>query len=98
MGCMIANWLPRQTEPNAPVGAVCSRLGVVVSRKIGKANVRNRAKRLLREVFRQNQQRLALECDLVLIARRSIVGLGYSQVDAQYLRLLDKAGLIKSLS
>jgi ribonuclease P protein component len=97
MGCMIANWLPREPEPHSPLGMVPSRLGVVVSRKLGKATVRNRAKRLLREAFRRNQDRLTQGLDLVLVARPSIVGLDYGKVDAQYLRLLHKAELLASL-
>jgi ribonuclease P protein component len=88
LGCMIANWLPRQTETG-------SRLGVIASRKLGKANVRNRAKRLLREVFRRNQDRIGQAVDLVLVARRSIVGLDYDTVRLQYERLLTRAGLFK---
>jgi ribonuclease P protein component len=87
MGCMIANWLAREADKT-------SRLGVVIGRKLGKANVRNRAKRLLREAFRRNQHRIAKGLDLVLIARPSIVGLDYRAVEAHYLRLLRKADLI----
>lgn len=35
-----------------------SRIGVTVTKKIGKANVRNRMKRWVREVFRQNRPSL----------------------------------------
>ena len=45
----------------------CSRLGLVVTRKIGKAVVRNRVKRVLREVFRRQKALLPLPLDVVLV-------------------------------
>lgn len=45
-----------------------TRLGLVVSRKAGKAVVRNRIKRIAREVFRLNRHRLPEPLDLVVRA------------------------------
>ncbi len=46
------------------------RLGLSVSRKIGKAVFRNRWKRLLREAFRLSRERLPAGIDLVVVPRR----------------------------
>lgn len=48
------------------------RLGVVASRRVGGAVIRNRCKRLLRECFRRLQDELPPACDLVLIARSGL--------------------------
>ncbi len=45
------------------------RLGLTVSRKVGKATRRNRWKRLIREAFRLNRHRLPQGVDLVVIPR-----------------------------
>ncbi len=46
-----------------------SRVGLVVSRKIGSAVVRNRWKRLMREAFRLNRNVLPASLDIVVISR-----------------------------
>jgi ribonuclease P protein component len=86
--CLIANW-------QVLLNAGHSRLGVITSRKVGPAVTRNRARRLLREAFRLNQHAFANPLDLVLVARAGIVGKSRQQVEQDFLRTLQKAGLLK---
>ena len=88
IGCLIANW------HRLPPGSG-SRLGVVTSGKIGNAVVRNRARRLMREVFRLHQHELAQPLDLVLVARNSISGKGFAEVEKDFLFVMGKTGLLK---
>ena len=87
-GCLIANWnkLPEGTPP---------RLGVVTSKKIGGAVQRSRARRLLRETFRQHQHDFAQPVELVLVARNSIAGKKMADVEKDFLSALKRAGILK---
>ena len=85
-GCLIANWnkLPDGASP---------KLGVVTSKKIGGAVQRSRARRLLRESFRQHQHEFAQPVELVLVARNSIAGKKFADVEKDFLAALNRAGL-----
>ena len=65
-----------------------SRLGIAVSKRIGGAVVRNRVKRLIREIFRQHKAQLSLPCDVVFVARRRAAEISYRECTRQYLALL----------
>jgi ribonuclease P protein component len=47
-----------------------TRLGVTVTKKVGGAVVRNRIKRLIREVFRQNKDSVPPGLDVVVVAKQ----------------------------
>ena len=60
-----------------------TRLGITVSKKVGNSVKRNRIKRLVREFFRLNRERLPLSTDIVVIARKNISLLNYQAVCAE---------------
>jgi ribonuclease P protein component len=91
VGCLIANW------QRLPAGAP-SRLGVITAGRIGCAVVRSRARRLLRETFRLHQHDLTSAVDLVLVARPSIVGKRFAEVERDFLTTLRKARLLKQMT
>ena len=86
-GCLILNWQPASDRTSG------CRLGVVTSKAIGNAVCRNRARRLLKEVYRRHQHEIIRPVDLILVARKSIVGKGLDAVEADYLRSLRGARL-----
>jgi ribonuclease P protein component len=69
------------------------RLGVVAGARTGKAVQRNRARRLLREAFRLNREKLHGNGDIVLSARSSICDTTYGEVSRELLELARRAGL-----
>lgn len=89
-GCLVANWV-------AAAEGESLRLGVITARKIGSAVERNRARRLLRESFRLHQHDFERPVDLVLVARNSIVGKKFGDVEKDFLEALRRAGLLKKV-
>ena len=64
-----------------PNGSSTPRLGVVASRKLGGAVDRNRAKRLIREMFRQRlQSRSSIGVDAVVIPRRELLDATFAEL------------------
>lgn len=61
-----------------------SRLGIVASRKIGGAVQRNRAKRLIREMFRQLPAGRGASVDAVVIPRREFLDSSYSLLAQEF--------------
>ena len=66
-----------------------ARLGIAATRKMGAAVERNRAKRLVREVFRHHKPAGAI--DVVVVPRREILDAPYENVEAEFRSLLSRA-------
>jgi ribonuclease P protein component len=67
----------------APNGRTFDRLGLAVSRRVGGAVGRNRARRLLREGFRRMERPPGPGFDLVVVARAPLAGQGQAEVDRE---------------
>jgi ribonuclease P protein component len=81
-----------QRTPDGP-----SRFGFVVSRRIGKAVVRNRVKRRLRAVMRRRIAEMARGYDVIFIARPGAGEASYADLADAVLVLLRLARLISDL-
>jgi ribonuclease P protein component len=64
------------------------RLGIAATRKLGGAVQRNRAKRLIREVFRRNK--IADGFDIVVIPKRELLDASLIALEADYRNLLER--------
>lgn len=75
----------------APGPAAAPRLGLAVTRRLGKAVRRNRVKRLLREFFRRHKNQLP-PGDLVIMAKKGAAELTLRQVEEELGPLLLRRG------
>lgn len=77
-------WLPNRTGP--------VRAGLVVSKKVGKAVVRNRIRRRMREILRHM---LLPPCDLMVVAQPEAATASYAELYRDLAFTLKKSGLIQ---
>lgn len=70
-------------------GLTVARLGIAATRKFGNAVERNRAKRLIRDVFRRNK--IAPGFDTVVIPKRALLDVTLSTFEAEFRRLLERS-------
>lgn len=63
-----------------PNGGRPARLGITVSRKVGKANMRNLLKRRVREVFRRGLAKFPAGVDVVVVAKSGVSVPGFSEI------------------
>ena len=72
-----------------------NRVGITVSKKLGKAHIRNRMRRRLREVYRLNEDLFLSGWDIVVVARTKAVFADFATLTQAYLHLAEKAGIMK---
>jgi len=71
-----------------------SRLGVTASRKVGNAVRRNRAKRIVRELFRRNQALLVDNWDVVVNVHRAMLVQRFDHLEREFVRCSDRLGRV----
>ena len=71
-----------------------TKMGLAVSRKVGKAVTRNRVKRYLREFYRTHRTLVSPPCHFVVVARPEAAGLDYATCVQTMTRLLRRGGVM----
>ena len=68
----------------------------LASKKVGNSVKRNRARRLMRESYRFIKDSIPVGYDIIIIARNTITGKGFREVDSSIRRAMRRGGLIPS--
>lgn len=71
------------------------RLGISVSKRVGKSVVRNKTKRRIREAFRKNVTKVRKGFDIVISAKPAINSADFRDIEKELLRLLKRGHLFK---
>ena len=72
-----------------------NRLGVAVSKKTGKSVIRNHIKRVLRESYRLNEEKIKTGYDIILLWKNKDVTAEFNKVFDDFRQLMHKSGLIE---
>lgn len=70
------------------------RLGIIATRRLGNAVTRNRMKRILREVFRKNSEEIIPEAEIIILPRKKMCNLEFSQIEIKFKESLKKLSLL----
>ncbi|NLZ47662.1 MAG: ribonuclease P protein component [Clostridiales bacterium] len=81
---------------NTVDGQEINRVGISVSKKVGKSVVRSRVKRLISESYRLNCENISKKYDLVFVARTAAKDKSYWEIEAAMKKLFKKAGLYQN--
>ena len=72
-----------------------NRVGITVSKKLGKAHIRNRIRRRVREVYRLNEAAFRPGWDIVVVVRGKAIDASFAQLTESYLSLAKRAGILQ---
>ena len=89
--CVAGRYLVLYCKRN---GSKENRVGITVSKKLGGAVVRNRARRRLRECYRLNEHRLRPGYDIVIAARSRCLTAPFAALEASFVAACASLGMI----
>ncbi len=71
-----------------------NRLGITVTKKVGKAVIRNRVRRRIKEAYREIERIIPSSYDFVIVARSTAAEVDYNKILSALKYLFKKAGLL----
>ena len=72
-----------------------NRVGITVSKKLGKAVVSNRVRRRIREIYRLNEEKFLSGWDIVIVARSRAVEVSFQKLNESLLSLAERADILE---
>ena len=69
-----------------------NRFGISVPTKTGKANIRNKIKRRVKNIIDQNKNSVHSSYDYVIIIRKRLLELNYQEIEKELIALIEKIG------
>ena len=66
--------------------------GISIPTKTGKANIRNKIKRQIKNIIDTNKKYIQKEYDYVIIVKKSILDLNYQEKEENFINLITKIG------
>ena len=75
-----------------------TKAGLITSRRVGGAVVRNRVRRRLRELLRLTRPQWCLNVWVVVIARHAAVDASFEELTQEWIRLAKRAGIIREVN
>lgn len=72
-----------------------TKIGIITTRKLGPAHLRNKSRRIVRELFRKNIGKIKASTSLIVLPRRKIINEDYKTLESEYLSFLGKLLILK---
>ena len=76
--------------------AIPFRFGIILTKKVGSAVVRNHTRRRIRGLLSRHGHRIVPGCQLVIIARYTAPSASHADLERDCLNLLGRAGVLKN--
>lgn len=71
-----------------------SRIGISVSKKVGNSVIRHNRCRIIREIFRLNNEKLKGIYDIIVVVRNNAKDISYADMESAYMHLLRLHGIM----
>ena len=69
-----------------------NKYGITVPKKVGKANIRNKIKRRIKNIIDLNEKNIHKSYDYVIIIRKRLIELKYKEIENYFITLINKMG------